>query len=305
MPAMARIPRSGSRDPCATYLLPFNDEYYYLPEANVLCYPMYTNVAPSQTIRTVLHSEDPSVWRDHLMYGRVMQIRGIEGSAVYTTFADQDAASSRQETQKRVLHQMPHSIAESCFPLLKEWALCAAPVPLGQPQNARVGVYDWRKGTNMPNHDRIDPVANGWPLADLSILSAAQIESLAPALPDPIADWDARMADIEAARQSLLAPQGHVPPPNFTAPPPAAEHAALLEGIDWNDDGDGEPLTSRQQQLGLAEPQVVVRQPHRLAQDLRTLADFLFECKDLDGVPEGAYLAASDALKRVWEQSAR
>lgn len=278
MPAMARVPHSGSRDPCATYLLPFSDEYYHLPEANVLLYPMYTNVAPSQTISTVLHSEDPNVWRDHLVYGRVMQIHGIEGSAVYTTFADQDAAaSSRQETQKRVLHQVPHSIAESCFPLLKEWALCAYPEPRTTRQNARIKVYDWRKGADMPNHDRIDPVANGWPLADLSALSTAQMVSLAPALPDPMADWDAHMSDIEAARQPQPTPQAHAPPPaaNFTAPPPTAG------------------------------PRVVVRQSRRLAQDLRTLADFLFEHKDLDGVPEGAYLAASDALKRVWEHSAR
>jgi hypothetical protein len=38
-----------------------------------------------------------------------------------------------------------------------------------------------------------------------------------------------------------------------------------------------------------------------MAEDLRALSDFLFECKDV--VPEGAYLQASDALKRVWDRS--
>jgi len=36
-------------------------------------------------------------------------------------------------------------------------------------------------------------------------------------------------------------------------------------------------------------------------EDLRVLSDFLFECKDV--VSEGAYLAASDALKRVWDRA--
>ena len=35
--------------------------------------------------------------------------------------------------------------------------------------------------------------------------------------------------------------------------------------------------------------------------DLRKLSDFLFECKDV--VPEGAYLEASNALQRVWDNA--
>ena len=38
-----------------------------------------------------------------------------------------------------------------------------------------------------------------------------------------------------------------------------------------------------------------------MAEDLRALSDFLFECKDV--VEEGAYLAASNALKRVWDRA--
>lgn len=133
-------------------------------------------------------------------------------------------------------------------------------------------------------------------------------ESQALALPDPMADWDAHMSDIEAARQPQPAPEAHAPPPaaNSAAPPPAARYAALLEFIDYYDDGDGAvPRYPPPPGPPPPRPRVVVRQSRRLAQDLRTLADFLFECKDLDGVPEGAYLAASDALRRVWEQSAR
>ena len=43
------------------------------------------------------------------------------------------------------------------------------------------------------------------------------------------------------------------------------------------------------------------RPPASVLEDLRVLSDFLFECKDV--VSEGAYLAASDALKRVWDRA--
>ena len=295
---MARIPRIGLHDPCETYLLPFNDEYYNVPVENVLLYAKFTNCMPASHISTVLNSESPLNWRNYLTSGRVLHIRGMEGSAVYTTFvaSDEETRDGMNAPEQRVLHQMPHAVADADFALLKEWARCAYPEPRNPRQNARINVYDWRKGIDMPDHDRIDPVANGWPLADISAPSTAQMGSPAPVLPDPMADWDAHISDIETARQPQPTPQSH-------APPPAAEYAALLEGIDWNGDAPWYPPAPPPPPLPPPLPRVVVvRQSRRLAQDLRALSDFLFECKDL--VQEGTYLAASDALQRVWDQHA-
>jgi hypothetical protein len=200
--------------------------------------------------------------------------------------------------EQRVLHQMPHEIADTYFELFKECACCAYPEPRTPRQNARINVYNWRKGIHLPDHDGIDPVANGWPLADLSAPSTAQMGSSSSSSEDDSpgrADFGA-LSGVEASRQPQPNPRG---PPT---PPPAAEYAALLERIDWNDWNHEGPSYPPSPGPPPPRPRVVVRQSRRLAQDLRTLADFLFECKDLPPVTEGAYLAASDALRRVWEQ---
>ena len=58
------------------------------------------------------------------------------------------------------------------------------------------------------------------------------------------------------------------------------------------------------ERLGRARPPPpppAARPPALVVKDLRVLSDFLFECRD--AASEGAYLAASDALKRVWERA--
>ena len=70
-----------------TYLLAFDDEYYNVPVENVLLYPKFTNSESQETVLRVLNSRDPLDWSRYITCGRVMHIRGQEGSAVYTTFA--------------------------------------------------------------------------------------------------------------------------------------------------------------------------------------------------------------------------
>lgn len=282
---MARIQRTGLHAPFATYLFPFNDEYYNVPVENVLLYAKFTNCVPARHIHRVLNSESPLNWRNYLTSGRVLHIRGMEGSAVYTTFVasdDHGTPNPDAAPEQRVLHQIPHAVADAYFAMFKEWALCAYPEPRTSRQNARINVYNWRKGIHLPDHDGIDPVANGWPLADISAPSIAQLGSPASALQDPMADWDAHIVDVEASllgrSRTRERQQVHLRPRSMR-----------------NDEAAQGPLLSSP-----PPPRVVVRPSHCLTQDLRTLSDFLFECKDL--VPEGAYLAASDALKRVWEQ---
>ena len=273
MPAVARIPRTGSHAPFATYLFPFNDEYYNVPAENVLLYAKFTNCVPANHISTVLNSGSPLNWRNYVTFGRVLHIRGMEGSAVYTTFVASDEHGTPHPgaaPEQRVLHQIPHEVADWYFAMFKEWALCAYPEPRNPRQNARINVYNWRKSIHLPDHDGIDPFANGWPLADLDAPITAHMGSPASALQDPMADWDAHVLDVERWRVAIDRNDEAVQGPPLSSPPP---------------------------------PRVVaVRPSHCMTRDLRTLSDFLFECKDLPSVNEGAYLAASDALKRVWEQ---
>jgi len=276
MTTVARIPRTGPNDTCATYLLPFNDEYYNVPVENILLYPKFTNCVPASHISTTLSSEDPINWCNYLTSGRVLHIRGDEGSAVYTTFVASDGMNAQDQ---RVLHQIPHGVADAHFAQLREWALCAYPEPRNPRQNARIAVYDWRKASHLPDHDRIDPVANDWPQADLTDMNVPIVgtRSGAATPPDPMAEYE------EILEQRARPP----PPPSPPGPPPA-----------WEYDPWRLPPS-------LMRPSRLPRQPPPTysgrADDLRTLSDFLFECKDM--VPEGTYLEASNALQRVWDNA--
>lgn len=282
MAGVARIPRSSPNHARATYLLPFNDEYYNVPVENILLYPKFTNCVPASHISTTLNSEDPINWCNYITSGRVLHLRGVEGSAVYTTFVASDGMNAQDQ---RVLHQVPHGVADANFAQLGEWALCAYPEPRNPRQNARIAVYGWRKGTHLPDHDRIDPVANGWPPANPSVFGNVPIvgrRSGAAPPPDPMVEYE------EILEQRAQPPPPPIPPPPtlHRAPPP------------WEYDPWRLPPS-------LMRPSRLPRQPPPAysgrADDLRTLSDFLFECKDM--VPDGTYLEASNALQRVWDNA--
>lgn len=272
MANLARVPRTLD-NLRTTYLLAFDDEYYNVPVENVLLYPKFTNSESQETVLRVLNSRDPLDWSRFLTCGRVMHIRGQEGSAVYTTFAVTDASDFAYQ---RILHLVPSEVASYCFPMLKEWALCAHRVPINARQQARVAVYDWRRDTDLPNDTVIDPVANGWPRADLSPASQAALSDagrVQPLVPDPMAEYD-----------QFLEQRAQPPPPPM---PLGVREIRAWEYDPWRD-----------------PPPMLLRRPPPPAysgrtDDLRKLSDFLFECKDV--VPEGAYLEASDALQRLWD----
>lgn len=275
---MANVARAnGTIDPArATFLLPFNDEYYHVPVNNVLLLPKWTNTELEDTVLQVLNTRDPQAWSRFIACGRVAHIRGQEGSAVYTTFAIPDGAEDF--TYQRVLHQVPSNVAHECFPTLKEWARCAYTQPTNARQQGRITVYDWRKETHLPNHDKIDPVANGWPRSDTQgspFLGAVE----PPAWPSPQGAADP-MIEYEAFLEQSAQP----------APPPIP--SGVREIRPWEYDP-----------WRLPPPQLLPRQPPPAysgrADDLRKLSEFLFECKDT--APEGAYLEASNALQRLWD----
>lgn len=263
MANLARVPRTidNSR---ATYLLPFDNGYYHVPAENVLLYPKWTNNEVEATVTALLNSHDPSDWSRFIAYGRVAHIRGREGSAVYTTFAGRLVSDC---LCPRILHQVPFGAAHECFPALKEWSRCAYAEPRNARQQARIDVYDWRWETDLPQHFQIDPVANGWPRADFSDPNMVR---------DP-------MLEYEEFLEQRAQPPSPPPPPI----PSGVREIGPWEYNPWR----------------LPPPVLLPRQPPPTysgrADDLRKLSEFLFECKDV--APEGAYLEASNALQRLWD----
>ena len=276
-------------DPSTTYLLPAGDRYYFVPAENVMVKSMRTNPKTCAEIDSVVRSRSPEAWKRCLTIGRVLRIRGVEGNALYTTFCPTDGTYEEQ----RVLRLVPWRVAHACFPEVKEWARCN---PSNRSLAEHMAIYDWKKEVDLPDAPHINPARNDWPVAPL----AYPVVVRAPAPPppplppsDPMEDWDAH---LEAAHR-------RVPPPlpqRRNASPNVAADANAMANAFMEDH-----LREMQAALALsarrARPPPPARPPASVVEDLRALSDFLFECKDV--VPEGAYLVASDALKRVWDSA--
>jgi len=286
-------------DPNTTYLLPFGNAYYHVPTENVMVKSIRTNSRTCAEIDAVVRSRAPEAWKRCLTFGRIMRIRGVEGNELYTTFAPTDGTYEEQ----RVLRLVPWRIAHACFPEVKEWAMC------NQSNRERafaelMAIYDWRKEVDLPDALRIDPRRNNWPQVTLEHPVVVRAPAPPPppppsdpmedfALADPMEDWDAHL-ETEAADRRVPAPpvRRHNASPSVPADIYAQANAFIAPLLL---DAAGVPMQ-------LAPPVPARTRPSApMADDLRTLSDFLFECKDL--VPEGAYLEASDALQRVWENA--
>jgi hypothetical protein len=256
-------------DPDTTYLLPFGSGYYHVPVENVVAKPMRTNCKSCVEIDAVVRSSVPEAWKRSLTFGRIMRIRGVEGNALYTTFAPTDGCFDEQ----RVLRLVPWRVAHACFAEVKEWARCN---PTNRFDATRMAIYDWKKEVDLPGAPHLNPVLNNWPEARLEY--TVVLRTPGQMVPyDPMADWDAHVDDQDAMAAQRAAVQ-------------VTELARLqLPRL---------PRIPRPQSAPPDAPSPPSRQSE---QDLRTLSDFLFECKDL--VPEGAYLDASNALQRVWNSA--
>ena len=282
-PALARIPRSASDDPCATYLLPFGRAHYYVPAENVMVYPKYTNQLPSHRISEVIHSRSPHNWRQHMTYGRVMRIRGVEGNCLYTTFVPTDGDPQEQ----RVLRLIPHGAFAANRAEVKQWARCARANPDNERHASRFAIYDWTVAVDLPHHACLNPVANGWPEAELRYPPPARLPPPVVRSPDVVADPMREYDELLVERAQRL-----------VEPPRARRQKAVdVSNVQEFLNAMHVPVDSAASASAAEERRASTRAQREA--DLRVLSDFLFECKDL--VLEGAYLDASGALKRVWD----
>ena len=159
-----------------------------------------------------------------------------------------------------------------------------------------MAIYDWRKEVDLPDAPRIDPRRNDWPQVTLE--HPVVVRTPPPPPSDPMEDWDAHLENNAERR---------VPPP--LPPRQNATPNAAVDVVNERANAFIEDHIRQMQGAGLLGglpylPPVApapVQPSAPMAEDLRALSDFLFECKDV--VEEGAYLAASNALKRVWDRA--
>ena len=288
---MAEFACFNEDDPNTTYLLPAGPGYYHVPAENVMAKSILTNRLTSAEIDAVVRSNSPEAWKRCLTFGRVMRIRGVEGNALYTTFVPTDGTYE----ERRVLRLVPWRVAHACFPEVKEWAMC-------NPNNRErvwaevMAIYDWRKEVDLPDAPHINPARNNWPQVTLE--HPVVVRTPPPPPSDPMEDWDAHLENTAERR---------APPP--LPPRQNASPSIPADVIDGRANSFIEDHIRQMQAVGLLGgvtylPPVApapVQPSAPMAEDLRALSDFLFECKDV--VEEGAYLAASNALKRVWDRA--
>ena len=300
---MAEFACFNEDDPSTTYLLPAGAGYYHVPAENVMVKSIRTNRLTSAEIDAVVRSNSPEAWKRCLTFGRVMRIRGVEGNALYTTFVPTDGTYE----ERRVLRLVPWRVAHACFPEVKEWAMC-------NPNNRErvwaevMAIYDWRKEVDLPDAPHINPARNNWPQVTLEhpvvVRTPAQIPPPPSdpmedfALADPMEDWDAHLQNNSERRVPPPLPPRQNATPNVAANVANERANAFIEDHVRQMQAAG--LLGGMPYLPPVAPAPV--QPSApMAEDLRALSDFLFECKDV--VEEGAYLAASNALKRVWDRA--
>ena len=200
---MARFASILEDDSNSTFLLPSGaGHYYHVPAENVMAKPTRTNLKSCGEIDALLCSRSPEAWKRCLTYGRVMRIRGVEGNALYTTFAPTDGCLDEQ----RVLRLVPWRVAHACFPEVKGWAMRDPGYWSLSPE--RMAVYDWSKEADLPNAPRLDPVLNNWPEATLTRPVAARTPLQMPPL-DPMEDADAQIFGDVGAHPTTPPPRRH------------------------------------------------------------------------------------------------
>ena len=166
---MVCVPRS---DPKIKYVVAFEDQIYTVPIANVWLLPKYTNrVRLPQHLVSLLQLRGTGSWRKMLQWGKIAVLRGVEGLQLYTTFKVAGVAC-----EERILHPVPSDLVEEIFRLMAhphktgefidgKWKSGPADCTTHARNARRADIYSWTKAAQMPDHDELSPVRNGWPIA--------------------------------------------------------------------------------------------------------------------------------------------
>lgn len=150
------------------FILPFGKSQFFVPESAVVSFPKRSNkVADGQTLGTALATKAPEKWFGYCDPDCLMQLRGTEGTSVYTTF---EVPGHPEEV--RFLRHIGSAIAEKCF---KEMAVAITkqikekegphkndPSTYNDRQKIRYEVLNWTKAANCPLRAQLHPELNQW-----------------------------------------------------------------------------------------------------------------------------------------------
>jgi|SaaInlV_125m_DNA_1040241.scaffolds.fasta_scaffold09076_2 hypothetical protein len=178
VPAASPIQEDGMvcvarSNPRAKYIVPFAGELYTVPIENVWLLPKFVNrvAVTARSVVDLLERSQAFLWRRRLQWGKIAVLRGIEGLQLYTTFRVEGV-----ECEERILHRVPSDLVEEIFASMAiphktgefidgRWQSGPADCTNHQRNARRADIYLWTKAAQMPDHDGLSPVRNGWPIA--------------------------------------------------------------------------------------------------------------------------------------------
>ena len=148
------------------FLLPFGKGQFYIPESAIVSYPKRANRLPDGVaLGQALATKAPEKWASFLDPDCLVQVRGTEGTSVYTTFEIPD-----HPNEVRFLRHVSAVIAEKC---LKDWQVTVNnqiekgegphstnPSDRNERQKIRYAVLNWRKETDCPSRAQLHPELN-------------------------------------------------------------------------------------------------------------------------------------------------
>lgn len=146
-------------------VLHFGKTVFYPPEDAVISIPKGTNRVENETVlNQIITTKSPPIWHNYLDPDRLIMIKGVEGTSVYTTFK----VNSKPDHEEEVfIRHVPPSVCEKEFPkwkekVAKEIEEGTRAAPTNERQEARIKVLDW-KSTDC-SRAQINPEHNNWEL---------------------------------------------------------------------------------------------------------------------------------------------
>lgn len=146
------------------YIFLFGKHQYYIPADSVISYPKKPNIVESpEALGALLATKAPDKWKNYTHPDMLMQVKGDEGSCVFTTFHVEDHTD-----EQRFVRFISGSVAEKCFPfwIAEDEKKRQPGEEIRESKAKRLEVLKWTKKKDCPNRAQISPELNKWPSVD-------------------------------------------------------------------------------------------------------------------------------------------